>query len=41
MTPIRKAGEAMMKNPCWKGYEPIGTKIKDGKKVPACVPTKK
>ena len=24
-------------NPCWKGYEPIGMKIKKGKKVPNCV----
>lgn len=27
-----------MKNPCWKGYKPIGTKMKDGKEVPNCVP---
>ena len=27
-------------NPCWEGYEPIGTKIKDGKEVPNCVPIK-
>lgn len=26
------------KNPCWRGYEPIGTKEKDGKEVPNCVP---
>jgi hypothetical protein len=26
-------------NPCWKGYHPVGTKIKDGKTVPNCVPT--
>ena len=25
-------------NPCWKGYHPVGTKIKDGKTVPNCVP---
>jgi|688.fasta_scaffold1102789_2 hypothetical protein len=25
------------KNPCWKGYKQIGTKIKRGKKVPNCV----
>lgn len=25
-------------NPCWEGYEMIGTKIKDGKEVPNCVP---
>lgn len=27
-------------NPCWKGYEPVGTKTKDGKVVPNCVPVK-
>ena len=27
-----------MENPCWKGYEMIGTKNKNGKKVPNCVP---
>ena len=27
-----------LKEPCWKGYEMIGYKIKDGKKVPNCVP---
>jgi hypothetical protein len=26
------------KNPCWKGYEMIGTKKKGGKSVPNCVP---
>jgi len=25
------------KNPCWKGYTQIGTKMKRGKKVPNCV----
>jgi uncharacterized protein YajQ (UPF0234 family) len=25
-------------NPCWKGYEPVGTKKKNGKTVPNCVP---
>jgi hypothetical protein len=25
------------KNPCWKGYKQIGTKLKDGKLVPNCV----
>jgi len=29
-----------MENPCWKGYKPYGTKIKDGKEVPNCVPIK-
>ena len=27
-----------LKAPCWKGYEQIGTKMKDGKEVPNCVP---
>jgi hypothetical protein len=25
-------------NPCWKNYEMVGMKTKDGKKVPNCVP---
>lgn len=25
-------------NPCWKGYHPVGTKEKNGKTVPNCVP---
>ena len=25
-------------NPCWKGYKPVGTKQKNGKTVPNCVP---
>ena len=29
-----------MDNPCWKGYEMIGTKKKDGRDVPNCVPIK-
>lgn len=28
-------------DPCWKGYERIGTKTKKGKTVPNCVPEKK
>lgn len=27
-------------NPCWKGYKPVGTKEKNGKTVPNCVPKK-
>ena len=30
--------ETQLKKPCWDGYEQIGTKIKDGKEVPNCVP---
>lgn len=26
------------KNPCWKGYKQVGTKKKNGKTVPNCVP---
>ena len=29
-----------MENPCWKGYEMVGTKNKGGKEVPNCVPIK-
>jgi len=28
-------------DPCWKGYKQIGTKKKNGKEVPNCVPEKK
>jgi hypothetical protein len=27
-------------NPCWKGYKPVGTKKKNGRTVPNCVPVK-
>jgi len=27
-------------SPCWKGYQAIGMKNKNGKKVPNCVPVK-
>ena len=27
------------KDPCWKGYKQYGTKKKNGKEVPNCVPT--
>jgi hypothetical protein len=41
---IRKKGVAEglkdpKDNPCWKGYHPVGTKKKNGKTVPNCVPT--
>lgn len=29
------------KNPCWPGYEMVGTKIKNGRRVPNCVPIKR
>ena len=25
-------------DPCWKNFEMVGTKMKDGKEVPRCVP---
>ena len=28
------------KDPCWKNYEQVGMKTKDGEKVPNCVPKK-
>jgi hypothetical protein len=28
------------KDPCWENYEQIGTKTKEDKKVPNCVPKK-
>lgn len=28
-------------NPCWKGYYPVGTKKKNGRTVPNCVPKPK
>lgn len=32
------AEKKMMDNPCWKGYQAIGMKKKNGKQVPNCVP---
>jgi hypothetical protein len=29
-----------LENPCWKGYEMVGMKEKDGREVPNCVPVK-
>ena len=29
-----------LKEPCWDGYEQYGTKMKDGKEVPNCIPIK-
>ena len=28
----------MSSNPCWEGYEMVGWKNKNGKRVPNCVP---
>ena len=35
-----KDGVVDLKAPCWKGYEQIGYKMKNGRKVPNCVPIK-
>ena len=43
ITNLSKCGckhEFISPNPCEEGYEAIGTKIKDGRKVPNCVPIK-
>lgn len=32
--------EEMKNDPCWKGYEMVGKKMKNGKEVPNCVPIK-
>lgn len=37
---VRKAGEKLAKA-CWPGYVAYGTKQKDGRTVPNCVPEKK
>jgi hypothetical protein len=37
---VRKAGEKLAQA-CWKGYEAIGTKLQDGRRVPNCVPEKR
>ena len=36
-----KKNKKGLKSACWKGYEAVGFKIKNGKKVPNCVPIKK
>ena len=43
MKTIKKIIEAARmkgKDPCWKGYQMVGTKNKNGKEVPNCVPVK-
>lgn len=42
MNETKKEGDIneMKDNPCWKGYEMVGKKIKKGKEVPNCVPKK-
>ena len=36
----RGENEQMEDDPCWEGYEMIGTKMKKGREVPNCVPVK-
>ena len=41
---LGKSGPFKMNSPlhaCWEGYEMFGTKMKDDRKVPNCIPTKK
>ena len=35
---ISLTGEVDLKEPCWDGYEQIGTKMLNGREVPNCVP---
>ena len=37
-TKVSEAKEMKGEDPCWKGYQMVGTKNKGGKKVPNCVP---
>ncbi len=41
MSTEKKSAKRDTEDPCWKGYEQVGSKKKDGKKVPNCVPEKK
>lgn len=36
-----REAKKMTDDPCWKDYEMVGTKKKNGKEVPNCVPKKK
>ncbi len=38
---IKKSPTKKTEDPCWKGYEQVGSKTKNGKSVPNCVPSKK
>ena len=41
MKTFKKLSEALKmkgEDPCWKGYQMVGMKDKNGKKVPNCVP---
>ena len=38
--PCESHDEINLKKPCQPGYEQYGMKMKDGKKVPNCIPLK-
>lgn len=38
---VKEGLEDPKDNPCWKGYHPVGTKKKNGRTVPNCVPNDK
>ena len=38
LTDIEEGLKNPKDNPCWKGYHPVGTKKKNGRTVPNCVP---
>jgi hypothetical protein len=38
---LRESIEKKKNDPCWKGYAQLGTKKKNDKSVPNCVPTEK
>ena len=39
--PTKKTKKPADSDPCWKGYEQVGLKKKNGKEMPNCVPEKK
>ena len=41
VTDVADALKKAKKGPCWDGYEMVGFKIKNGKRVPNCVPKEK
>ena len=40
MAATKKKTNADRKDPCWKGYEQKGMKMKNGRLVPNCIPKK-
>ena len=40
MAKAKKKSAKLSEDTCWKGYEAVGTKKKNGKIVPNCVPKK-